>query len=225
MNDIRFLQDHPVFSTRQFAFLCGRSMSAASRKLARLEAQDVVVKITRGIWCQPSHARFSPNQVSSLLLGNERGYISFLSALHLQGAIAQIPAAIQIATSGHGRVQSTQVGRYELYQVQPAMMRDGFEASETYPPYLIACAEKSLLDTLYISTRKGRRFASLPELDAAAFDWDRLATLFDAEAYSISISSAIKSLLARYFPQRRIPIRSHREPATATGSAARCRAA
>lgn len=37
--------------------------------------------------------------------------------------------------------------------------------SETPRPYLIATLEKAVLDTLYISTRRSRRFARLPELD------------------------------------------------------------
>lgn len=36
----------------------------------------------------------------------------------------------------------------------------------TYSDNRIAVPEKALLDTVYISTRKGRRFVSLPELDA-----------------------------------------------------------
>lgn len=73
MNEVRFLQDYAVFSTREFAFLCECSMSTASRKLARLESLEVLAKVTRGIWCQPSHRDFTPNQLASLLLGHERG--------------------------------------------------------------------------------------------------------------------------------------------------------
>ncbi len=36
--------------------------------------------------------------------------------------------------------------------------------SETQLPYLLATAEKALLDVLYISTRKNRRFIHIPEL-------------------------------------------------------------
>ena len=81
MNDVRLFQDHAVFSTRQFAFLGKCSMSAASRKLTRLEGFDVLIRVTRGMWCQPSHRDFTPNQAVGLLLGNERGYVSFLCAL------------------------------------------------------------------------------------------------------------------------------------------------
>ena len=36
--------------------------------------------------------------------------------------------------------------------------------SETQLPYLLATAEKALLDMLYISTRKNKRFIRIPEL-------------------------------------------------------------
>ncbi len=200
MNQIRFLQDHPAFSTREFAFLCGLSISAASRKLAHLEAEDAVIKVTRGIWCQLFHARFSPNQAVRLLLGNERGYVSFLSALHTHGALSQIPAAIQVATTGHGRMIETPIGRYEFHQLKPEMMRFGIEVSETNPPYLCASAEKALLDTLYLSTRKGKRYSSLPELDGSAFGPAKLKRLADALCYSDAIASAISARLARHLP-------------------------
>ncbi len=203
MNQIRFLQDHLAFSTREFAFLCGPSISAASRKLARLEAEDAITKVTRGVWCQLVHARFSPNQAVRLLLGNERGYVSFLSALHMQGALSQIPAAVQVATTGHRRMLETPIGRYEFHQIKPEMMRSGIEVSETNPPYLRASAEKALLDTLYLGTRKGRRYSSLPELDGSVFDLAKLECLTDALCYPSAIATAISARLARHLPDLR----------------------
>ena len=46
-------------------------------------------------------------------------------------------------------------------------MREGAHWSESPLPYLVAGPEKALVDTLYLSTRKNRRFAKLPELDLA----------------------------------------------------------
>lgn len=197
MNEVEFLRDHAIFETREFAFLCETSTSSASRKLARLEALGVLVRISRGIWCQPAHRNFTPNQAVGLLLGNERGYVSFLSALHIHGAISQIPATVQIATAGHGRVVASKVGRFEFFQIKPEMMRSGIAMSETQPPYLLASGEKALLDALYIGTRKGRRFASLPELDAAVLDKEKLAALFAAQKFPDRIASAIGKRLTQ----------------------------
>ncbi|MCW5571063.1 MAG: hypothetical protein KIT78_08185, partial [Steroidobacteraceae bacterium] len=46
----------------------------------------------------------------------------------------------------------------------PAMFLAGVQWSETPLPFRVATIEKALLDTLYVATRKGRRFAKLPEL-------------------------------------------------------------
>lgn len=191
MNEIEFLRDHAIFETRTFAFLCECSTSGASRRLARLEALGVLVKISRGIWCQPEHRDFTPNQATDLLLGNERGYVSFLTALHAHGVISQIPVSIQVATTGHGRVVSSPVGRYEFFQIKPELMQSGFAISETRPPYLLASGEKALLDTFYIGTRKGKRFGRLPEIDVSVLDLKKLASLFASQKYTDRIASAI----------------------------------
>lgn len=191
MNEVEFFRDHAIFETRAFAFLCECSTSSASRRLARLEALGVLVRISRGIWCQPAHRDFTPNQAADLLLGNERGYVSFLTALHIHGVISQIPASTQIATTGHGRVVSSPVGRYEFFQIKPELMQSGFAMSETQPPYLLASGEKALLDTLYISTRKGKRFGRLPEIDVAVLDLKKIASLFAAQNFTNRIASAI----------------------------------
>ena len=196
MNEIEFLRDHAIFETRTFAFLCECSTSSASRRLARLEALGVLVKISRGIWCQPEHRDFTPNQAAGLILGNERGYVSFLSALHVHGVISQIPAAVQIATTGHGRIVESPISRYELFRIKPEMMQSGFAISETHPPYLLASGEKALLDTFYIGTRKGKRFSRLPEFDVSVLDLNKLASLFATQKYTDRIASAIAKRLS-----------------------------
>lgn len=165
MNAVAFLLRHPVFPTRHYALLCDTRIDVASRQLARLARQGTLVRVTRGVWSQPVHPRFTPYAVAPLLLGNEQGYVSFLSALHLHGLIAQIPGTIQVATTGHSRSLATPFARYEFLRIQPPMMLEGIGASGTSPVYFVATAAKALLDTLYVATRKGRRFASLPEVE------------------------------------------------------------
>ena len=92
-------------------------------------------------------------------------YVSFLTVLHLHGLISQIPKSIQIATTGHARTLTSPVGYYEFLQIKPELMKQGTQWSDTHLPYLLATAEKALIDTLYLSTRKNRRFARLPEVD------------------------------------------------------------
>ena len=71
------------------------------------------------------------------------------------------------------------------------MMRQGIAASATEPPYNLATAAKALIDTLYIATRKRRRFASLPEVDRA-----ELQGLLDGQVPPGPIRSAIERRLA-----------------------------
>ena len=184
-----------VFSTHDYATASGTSMPAASKRLDRLARKRFLTRVTKGLWANASHPHFHPLACVPYLLGKEQGYVSFLTALHLHGIVSQIPRAIQVATTGRGRKLDSAVGQFEFLRIKPELMRDGTEWSDTRQPYLIATPEKELLDVLYLSTRKNRRFASLPELDLIdsgfrALEFERLLREL---SYSIRIRSAIRS--------------------------------
>ena len=185
-----------VFTTRDFAQLAGISLAAASKRLTRLAAANAsLVQLTRGAWANRAHPHFNVLACVPVLLGSEQGYVSFLSALHLHGAIAQIPASVQVATTGHGRTVRTPVGTFELFQLKPEMLQGGVVWSDTPKPYRIATVEKALLDTFYIATRKKRRFAGLPELhlDDAGFDKRR----FDSLRADLNLPPPISAAMTR----------------------------
>ena len=165
MRDTPNSADLVIFTTREYANFNGISMSAASRRLSRMAGKNLLTRVTKGIWANTRHPHFHPLACVPYLLGEEQGYVSFLTALHLHGLISQIPKTIQIATTGRGRTLESPVGRYEFFQIKPELMKQGAEWSETHLPYLVATAEKALIDTLYLSTRKNRRFARLPEVE------------------------------------------------------------
>jgi len=154
-----------VFTTRQYANYSDTTVSAASKYLKRLSYTSSIIQLTRGIWANPSHPYFSPLSCVPVLLGNDQGYVSFLTALHRHGILSQIPSTIQIATTGHSRRLKTPVGVYEFFQLKPKLFRIGVIWNESHVSYRIATAEKALLDTFYIATRKSRRFLRLPELE------------------------------------------------------------
>ena len=162
MLDISNSADSVIFTTREYANYNGISMPAASRRLTRMFGKKLLTRVTKGIWANASHPHFHPLACVPYLLGKEQGYVSFLTALHLHGLISQIPKTTQIATTGRGRTLESPVGRYEFFQIKPELMKQGAKWSETHLPYLVATAEKALIDTLYLSTRKNRRFARLP---------------------------------------------------------------
>jgi predicted transcriptional regulator of viral defense system len=165
VSKLTFLQQNPVFTTREFSILTGVSISSASRTLHNLLDKKDILKLTRNIWMNPSHPKIHPFICVYHLLNNECGYISFLSALHNYGILSQIPRTIFIATTGHSRILKTPIATYQFLHIKPELMTEGITMSDTSFPYNIASPEKALLDTLYISSRKNNLFASLPELE------------------------------------------------------------
>lgn len=183
-----------IFTTRDYATAAGTSMSSASRRLDRLSERKALTRLTKGVWANTAHPHFHPLACVPYLLGKEQGYVSFLSALHLHGVLSQIPRTHQVATTGRPRVLESPVGRFEFLRVKPELMRDGVDWSDTHQPFLIASAEKALLDTLYIATRKSKQFASLPELDLDnAFRRREFERLLKQLAYPVRIRSAMAS--------------------------------
>ena len=76
-------------------------------------------------------------------------------------------------------------------------MNKGIEWSNNKSNYLIATREKALLDTLYISTRKGQRFSSLPEIDLDELDMKYLKSLLKETIKSKIIKTSIQKYLER----------------------------
>lgn len=164
-----------VFSTREIADLRQGSLSSTSQTLAQLSVQEVIRRVKRGVWCLPSHERFSPFAVVPFLLPGQRVYVSFISALHLHGLIEQIPQVIYAATTGHTRAIRTDVGTYSFHQLKPEFFR-GFEWHGKRHDFLIATPEKALVDSLYLSSRRGNRFGTFPELNLGGnFKFSRAA--------------------------------------------------
>jgi len=180
MLDVFNSKDFIVFTTRDYANYANLSVSAASKKLARLKENKLLTRVTKGVWANTSSPYFHPISCVPCLLGKERGYVSFLTALHLHGLLSQIPKTIQIATTGHSRTLHSMVAHYEFIQVKPELMQQGITWTETPLPYSLATAEKALIDVIYIATRKNRRFISLPELTLTAdsFSKNRFKQLF-----------------------------------------------
>ncbi len=156
--------DFIFFTTRRFALHYQLSIGAATQQLKRMAERKLIIKIVRGIWANIQHPHFTILGSVPYLLCKEQGYVSFLTALNYYSLISQIPQIYQIATTGHTRKISTPIGDFEFHQMKPDMMIDGVVWSETKCPYRIATPEKALLDTFYLSTRKGKRFISLPEI-------------------------------------------------------------
>jgi len=194
MLDVSNNKDFIVFTTRDYANYANLSVSAASKKLARLKEHKLLARVTKGVWANTSSPYFHPISCVPCLLGKERGYVSFLTALHFHGLISQIPITIQIATTGHSRTLDSTIAHYEFIQVKPELMQQGITWTETQLPYSLSTAEKALIDVLYIATRKNRRFISLPELTltAASFSKNKFRQLFQKLPLSTRILNAMQ---------------------------------
>jgi len=156
-----------VFSTRQIAALSGSSLSATSQALGRLEMQGAVKRVSRGVWCVPDDPRFSIYSLVPLLAGSHRAYVSLTSALHLHGLIEQISQIVFAVTTGHTRMRRTAIAMYSYHRVHPHLF-GGFEWYGKRQDFLVASPEKALVDSFYLSSRKGKRFGTFPEIDLGA---------------------------------------------------------
>ena len=154
----------PVFTTREIALLAGGSLSAVSHSLKRMERQEIVRGIARGLWCDPADPRFTPFLLVPFLAGGHRAYVSFLSALNLHGMIEQIPHSVFCATTGHTRLKRTPVGTFSFHRIHPNFFA-GFDWYRGGREFLIATLEKALVDSLYLSSRRGKQFGFFPEIE------------------------------------------------------------
>jgi len=59
------------------------------------------------------------------------------------------------------RLRSTPLGTFSYHRIHPAFF-SGFDWYRENRSFLIASPEKALIDCLYLSSRKGRRFGRLP---------------------------------------------------------------
>lgn len=187
------LQSSPIFTTHEFALQTNTSMSSAARLLTRIEERKEINRVTRGIWTYTKEQKVHPFSVTPYLLGKEIGYISLLSALHIHGILSQIPTRIQVVTIAHSRLVKTKLGVFEFFQMKLSMMTEGVTWSDTKLPFRIATPEKALLDVFYLSTRKGKRFYSLPELELkeSGFKKKVFLNLLNNQNFSKPIHNAI----------------------------------
>ena len=152
-----------AFTTRELASFSGKSVSLVNQGLEYLKSQGAVVKIYRGVWAEVTAKSLSPFSVAPFLFSGRQVYVSFISALHLHGIIEQIPQTVTVASLGHSRTLRTQAGTFVVHHLAPDFFK-GFDWYKGSGDFLIAEPEKALVDCLYLSGRKGKRFAHFPEL-------------------------------------------------------------
>ena len=162
----------PVFTTREVAAIRGGSLSTTSQALGRLAAEHRLTRVARGVWCDPEDPRFTRFTLVHFLVGASQAYVSLSSALHLQGVIEQIPQIVYAATTAHTSFTRTPVGAFSFHRIDPRFFA-GFDWYRGGDAFLIAEPEKALVDSLYLASRRGKRFGRFPELDLDDFSFER----------------------------------------------------
>lgn len=155
--------DRPAFSTRELAALSGKSLSAVTQNLNYLERQKIISKVYRGVWIEVNNRELSQHSLIPVIFSLSRVYVSFISALHLWGMVEQIPQEITLASMSHTRTVPTKLGNFSVHQIAPELFC-GFDWYKKTGNFLIAEPEKALVDSLYLSSRKGNLFGYFPEL-------------------------------------------------------------
>lgn len=186
-----FLIQKPIFSTREFATATGYRTDAASRKLNSWKNQGLIKQLTRGVWVNLNNKTFSVYGLTPYVVGLEQGYVSFLSALHRHGVISQIPQKVFVASTGHGRKVESELATFEIIQMKAQYMQSGIEWFSGAVSYGLASPEKALLDCLYLSTRRGKKFRYFPELDLSKIKQSRLKRLIKEHRFPNSIEAHI----------------------------------
>jgi len=161
-----------VFTSGELALFSGRSRSVVSQGLAVLERRGLALKLGHGLWSAGAEPP-AVYQVAPHLLRGSRVYVSFTSALHLHGAISQIPQVVTLASTAHGRAMITAAGTFRIHKIAPELFA-GFEWDEVRG-FPLASPEKALVDCLYISAFRKKRFSYFPELDLSGLDRGKAA--------------------------------------------------
>jgi predicted transcriptional regulator of viral defense system len=150
----------PVLETGSAGAALGLSAGTAHKVLRRIAETGLVRHLFHGLWSveDAPDPLALPDYVTSPL----PSYISLQTALYHHGLISQIPAVIHAVTIGRTRRVETSLGTYSIHHVAPAVF-GGFETGPT--GVRMASPEKALFDVLYLSGKRSREFAALPELE------------------------------------------------------------
>lgn len=188
----KFILENSIFTTRDFALQTDMRIDSATRLLKRYSTDQLIIKVTRGLWANKNHPSFSPLALTPYLLGSEQGYVSFLTALQIHGVISQISSRVQIASTGHSRKLKSIVGEFEFLQMNPKYFNVGIEWTSHQHPYAMATPEKALLDCLYISSKKGKRFKHFPELELEYLSPPKLKKLLKEHHFNLSLENYLQ---------------------------------
>jgi predicted transcriptional regulator of viral defense system len=150
----------PVVSTSDVAATLSSSVTAASKVLSRLVHAGLVTKVRHNLWWLDGAV--DPHRLPALLTAPLDSYLSLHTALHLRGAIEQIPEVLYAASLARTQRITTSVGTFSFHRIAPEIF-GGY--TENASGVKLATTEKALFDFAYLSAGRSRLFTELPELE------------------------------------------------------------
>lgn len=151
--------NRPVISTAEAASRWGISQVYASKLLARLARDGLIMRLRRGVWAVTTP--IDPYALPPYLTAPYPSYISSWTALYHHGLIDQIPQQVYVVSLDRSKKIRTPVGLFVVRHISPKLF-EGFTARDGV---LMATAEKALFDAVYLTATRGKQHAFFPEIE------------------------------------------------------------
>jgi predicted transcriptional regulator of viral defense system len=136
----------PALRTSDAAAALEQSTFAASQTLRRLASAALVSQVRHGLWWVEGD--LDPYRLPEHLTAPMPSYVSLQSALHVHGAIEQIPTVVYVASLARSQRITTRVATFSIHHLAPEVF-GGFE--ETASGVKLATLEKAFFDLAYLS--------------------------------------------------------------------------
>lgn len=140
-----------VFTTADFLTLTAMAPDAATHALGRLAAQDLLLRIKKGVWVNKIAADINPYEAIPYLRAPWPAYLSLYSALADYGIVEEIPHVIYGVSSALPKRYKTPIGEFRIHHL-PQRLIWGYEARRSgNGSYPVAEPEKAFLDLVYLA--------------------------------------------------------------------------
>jgi predicted transcriptional regulator of viral defense system len=150
---VRLIRQHSlrVFTTADLITIAGLAPAAATQALCRLAAQDLVVRIQKGVWVSKLAADFNPYEAVPYLRAPWPAYVSLHSVLADCGVVEELPQVVYGVSAAPPQRRRTPIGEFHIHHL-PARLMWGYEVRhQGQASYPAAEPEKAFLDLAYLA--------------------------------------------------------------------------
>jgi len=141
--------------------LTGQSRAAAKMVLSRLNGEEVVTRIKRGLYVNNLAADVHEYEALPYLTAPHPSYVSLFSILSERGLIDDMVPAVYGVTTGTSTDYRASSGIYRIYHIKEELMWGYEEKRYKHGVRIVAEPEKAFLDLVYLSKTPSRDI-SLP---------------------------------------------------------------